>query len=182
MHETTSSALGAFDIAAILVVASALFGWANHHFIKLPHTIGLTVMGAVAAILLMVADAFIPGITLDNWVADTLEQMNFTDTLLQGMLSFLLFAGALHVDLDRLKSNWLPVLLLSTVGVIISTLIVGAAMWAWVATRPRHCTDLVLCVRSVDFTNRPGFGSGRAQGRKRPCIAAIGGRRGKPVQ
>lgn len=129
MHETTSSALGAFDIAAILVVASALFGWANHHFIKLPHTIGLTVMGAVAAILLMVADAFIPGITLDNWVADTLQQMNFTDTLLQGMLSFLLFAGALHVDLERLKNDWLPVLLLSTVGVIISTLIVGAAMW-----------------------------------------------------
>lgn len=129
MHETTSSAMGAFEIAAILVVASALFGWANHHFIKLPHTIGLTVIGAVTAILLMVVDAFIPGVTLDNWVADTLQQLNFTETLLQGMLSFLLFAGALHVDLERLKSNWLPVLLLSTVGVITSTVLVGAAMW-----------------------------------------------------
>jgi len=129
MHETASSTLGAFDIAAILVVASAVFGYVNHHFIKLPHTIGLTVMGALAAILLMVADAFIPGVVLDDWVMRVLQQMNFTETLLQGMLSFLLFAGAMHVDLDRLKIDWLPVLLLSTVGVIISTLVVGAAMW-----------------------------------------------------
>ncbi|MCA0909386.1 cation:proton antiporter [Qipengyuania gaetbuli] len=129
MHETASAALNPFEIAALLVVASALLGWFNHHFVRLPHVIGLTVMGALAAIALMVANAFIPGITLDDWVADTLRQLNFTDTLLQGMLSFLLFAGALHVDLDRLKVAWLPVLLLSTVGVIISTVLVGLAMW-----------------------------------------------------
>lgn len=129
MHETASAALNPFEIAALLVVASALLGWFNHHFVRLPHVIGLTVMGALAAITLMVANAFIPGITLDDWVADTLRQLNFTDTLLQGMLSFLLFAGALHVDLARLKVAWLPVLLLSTVGVIISTVLVGLAMW-----------------------------------------------------
>ena len=129
MHDTASTALSAFDIAAILVVASALLGWFNHHFLRLPHVIGLTVMGALGAIGLTVADAFIPGVTLDDWVADTLQQMNFTETLLQGMLSFLLFAGALHVDLDRLKVAWLPVLLLSTVGVMISTVLVGLAMW-----------------------------------------------------
>ena len=128
MHETSTS-LSPFDIAAILVVASAFLGWLNHHFIKLPHVIGLTVMGALGAIGLMVADAFIPGIILDDWVAGLLEQMDFTDTLLQGMLSFLLFAGALHVDLDRLRVAWLPVLLLSTVGVVISTLLIGAASW-----------------------------------------------------
>lgn len=128
MHDT-SSALSAFDIAAILVVASALLGWFNHHFIKLPHVIGLTVMGALTAIGLMIANAFIPAITLGDWVADILRQLNFTETLLQGMLSFLLFAGASHVDLDRLKVAWLPVLLLSTVGVIVSTVLVGLAMW-----------------------------------------------------
>ncbi|WP_324828068.1 cation:proton antiporter [Qipengyuania zhejiangensis] len=129
MHETASGALSAFDIAALLVVASALLGWFNHHFVKLPHVIGLTVMGALASIGLMVANALIPGITLDDWVARTLVDLNFTDTLLQGMLSFLLFAGALHVDLARLKVAWLPVLLLSTVGVVISTVLVGLAMW-----------------------------------------------------
>jgi len=116
-------------MAAMLVVASALLGWFNHHFIKLPHVIGLTVMGALTAIGLMIANAFIPAITLGDWVADILRQLNFTETLLQGMLSFLLFAGALHVDLDRLKVAWLPVLLLSTVGVIVSTVLVGLAMW-----------------------------------------------------
>lgn len=127
MHETAHSSFSAFDIAAMLVVLSALLGWFNHHFVKLPHVIGLTVMGALAAGGLMLANAFIPGVTLDDWVANLLERMNFTETLLQGMLSFLLFAGALHVDLERLKSAWLPVLLLSTVGVIISTVLVGLA-------------------------------------------------------
>ncbi len=129
MHDTASSALSAFDIAALLVVASALLGWFNHHFIKLPHVIGLTVMGALTAVGLMLAHALFPTITLDDWVANLLQQLDFTETLLQGMLSFLLFAGALHVDLDRLKAAWLPVLLLSTVGVIVSTVLVGLAMW-----------------------------------------------------
>ena len=128
MHET-SGGLSPFDLAAMLVVASALLGWFNHHYLKLPHVIGLTVMGAVAAIGLLVADALIPGITLDDTVARLLGEMNFTDTLLDGMLSFLLFAGALHVNLDRLKADWVPVLLLSTVGVIVSTLIVGFVTW-----------------------------------------------------
>ncbi len=128
MHET-SGGLTPFDLAAMLVVASALLGTINHHWIKLPHVIGLTVMGAVAALGLLVANAFIPGVTLDDTVARLLAEMNFTDTLLDGMLSFLLFAGALHVNLDRLRADWVPVLLLSTVGVITSTILVGLAMW-----------------------------------------------------
>ena len=129
MHTAAATALSPFDIAAILVVASALLGWFNHHFLKLPHVIGLTIMGALASVVLTVLNALVPSITLDETVSGLLEQMNFTQTLLQGMLSFLLFAGALHVDLERLKADWLPVLLLSTVGVIISTLVVGAAAW-----------------------------------------------------
>ena len=127
--EHESAGLSPFDLAAMLVVASALLGWFNHHFIKLPHVVGLTVMGAIAAIGLLIANAVLPGVTLDDTVARLLAEMNFTDTLLQGMLSFLLFAGALHVDLDRLKADWVPVLLLSTVGVILSTVIVGLMTW-----------------------------------------------------
>ncbi len=127
MHET--GGLSPFDLAAMLVVASALLGWFNHHFIRLPHVVGLTAMGGIAAVGLLLANAFLPGVTLDDTVARLLAQMNFTDTLLQGMLSFLLFAGALHVDLDRLKADWVPVLLLSTVGVIASTIIVGLLAW-----------------------------------------------------
>lgn len=129
MHDTAGNALSAFDIASILVVAAALLGWFNHHFLKLPHVIGLTVMGAIGAIGLMLANAFIPGITLDDTVARLLERMDFTDTLLEGMLCFLLFAGALHVNLEKLKQSWFPVLLLSTVGVILSTVLIGFATW-----------------------------------------------------
>ena len=129
MHTAAATALSPFDIAAILVVAAAVFGYINHHYIRLPHVIGLTIMGALASVVLTVLNALVPSITLDETVSGLLEQMNFTQTLLQGMLSFLLFAGALHVDLERLKADWLPVLLLSTVGVIISTLVVGAAAW-----------------------------------------------------
>jgi len=126
-HE--SAGLSPFDLAAMLVVASAFLGWLNHHFIKLPHVVGLTAMGGLASVGLLAANAFLPGITLDNTVAQLLAQMDFTETLLQGMLSFLLFAGALHVDLDRLKADWVPVLLLSTVGVILSTIVVGLLAW-----------------------------------------------------
>ena len=66
MHETASHTLSDFDMASLLVVAAALLGWANHHFIRLPHVIGLTVMGALAALGLMVADFFIPGIVLED--------------------------------------------------------------------------------------------------------------------
>jgi CPA1 family monovalent cation:H+ antiporter len=128
MHQT-SAGLADFDIAAMLVVAAAVLGWVNHHFLRLPHVIGLTVMGAIAAIALLLANAFIPGVTLDNWVADVLSRIGFSETLLQGMLSFLLFAGALHVDLQDLKKDWFAVLMLSTVGVIISTVLIGLMAW-----------------------------------------------------
>ncbi|MBD3729113.1 MAG: cation:proton antiporter, partial [Sphingomonadales bacterium] len=130
MHETASATLSDFDLAAMLVVAAALLGWANYHFIRLPHVIGLTVMGALAAGGLMVANAIFPGLLLDDHVKNFLTRLNFTQTLLEGMLCFLLFAGALHVDLDRLKASWLPVALLSTLGVVVSTAITGAGMWA----------------------------------------------------
>lgn len=121
--------LSTFDVAALLVVTAALLGYLNHHLLRLPHVIGLTVMGALVAIGLLLANAFIPGVQLDDWVANLLSQLNFSETLLQGMLSFLLFAGALHVNLDRLRKDWLPVLLLSTVGVLISTVLIGGALY-----------------------------------------------------
>lgn len=121
--------LTTFDIAAMLVVAAALLGWVNYHVLRLPTSVGLTIMGALASIVLLVVDEFVPGITLDDWVTGLLNRMDFTQTLLQGMLSFLLFAGALHVNLEQLRKDWLPVLGLSTVGVLISTVLIGAATW-----------------------------------------------------
>jgi CPA1 family monovalent cation:H+ antiporter len=123
------SSLATFDIAAIFVVAAAVLGWINYHFLKLPTAIGLTVMGALTAIGLLLANALIPNLTIDDWVTALLARMNFTQTLLQGMLSFLLFAGALHVDFEQLRKDWWAVLVLSTLGVVISTLLIGVATW-----------------------------------------------------
>src|SRR5690348_5280354 len=94
--------LATFDIAAILVVAAAVLGWLNYQVFRLPTAIGLTVMGALASVVLLLVNAFVPELTIDDWVAQFLQRMDFSQTLLQGMLSFLLFAGALHVDLDQL--------------------------------------------------------------------------------
>lgn len=119
-----------FDTAAALVVLAAVLGYLNHRFAGLPHTIGLTIMGAVASLAVVGADAVFPGAGLGDSVRAFLAGVDFPRALMEGMLSFLLFAGALHVDLGNLlKGKW-AVSVMATVGVVISTLIVGAGFKA----------------------------------------------------
>ncbi|WP_022672454.1 cation:proton antiporter [Novosphingopyxis baekryungensis] len=127
MHETTT--LSAFDAASIIIVVAAFLSYINHRFVKLPHVIGLTVMGSIVSVLLIVLDWAVPGLTISDQVESFINEIDFSQTLMEGMLSFLLFAGALHVDLDELKKGWLAVLLLSTLGVLLSTVIVGGAFF-----------------------------------------------------
>lgn len=114
-----------FDAAAILIVLAAALGYLNHRVFKLPSSVGLTVMGAVASLLVIAFDAMIPGSTLAPSVEGFLTGIDFHATLMEGMLSFLLFAGALHVDWAEMRKGRWPILVLSTVGVLLSTLIVG---------------------------------------------------------
>ncbi len=122
-----------FDAAAIVIVAAAVLSYLNYRFLKMPHVIGLTVMGALTAIVLILLNQLVPGLTLADTVARFLNEIDFSQTLMEGMLSFLLFAGALHVDLDELKKGWLAVLLLSTLGVLLSTIVVGFGFFALTA-------------------------------------------------
>lgn len=119
-----------FDMAALVLVLSAVFGWVNRRFIHLPHQIGLLVLGLAASLALVVIDDVLPGSAILSAFTAAVAQINFYDTMMNGMLAFLLFAGALHVDLAKLRSEAVPVALLATVGVIISTAIVGVATWA----------------------------------------------------
>ena len=114
-----------FETAAILIVLATLLGYVNYRFVGLQHTIGLTVMGAIASLAVVAADAALP-LPLEAAEESLLESIDFSDTFLTGMLSFLLFAGALHVDLGNLLQRKWAVSLLATVGVVISTLVVGA--------------------------------------------------------
>ena len=118
-----------FDAAALLIVLAAGLGYANHKFVGLPHAIGLVIMGAVASLGVVLVDQIFPAWGLGDAVRDYLADIDFHDALMNGMLSFLLFAGALHVDLAALMSRRWTILVLATIGVLISTLIVAGAFW-----------------------------------------------------
>ena len=96
-----------FNLVAVVVTLAAVCGWVNHRWIRLPHTIGLVVLALVVSLLALGLDALVPALGLEAAVRETLVQIDFDDTLMTGMLGFLLFAGALHVDLDQLhRRRW----------------------------------------------------------------------------
>ena len=113
------------DVAAILVVLAAAFGYLNHRLFGLPHAIGLTIMGAVASIAVVAVDTVVPALGLGRVVRAFITSIDFRTALMDGMLAFLLFAGALHVDLPLLLRRKWAILSLATVGVLISTVIIG---------------------------------------------------------
>ncbi len=121
----STSDLSPFEAAAALIVLAAILGYLNYKFIKLPQTIGLTVIGAVASLALLGADRLFPQIAMGTALHDFVKDLDFHSTLMNGMLSFLLFAGALHVDLSSLSKRKWTVLAMATIGIALSTAIVG---------------------------------------------------------
>ena len=123
----TAHAPSVFDVAAILITLAAALSWLNHKLFKLPSTVGLALMGAVASLIVIGIDWATPSFPIGDSIRAFLAGIDFEATLMEGMLSFLLFAGAMHVDLADLKRHWMPVGILSTVGVLVSTVIIGYA-------------------------------------------------------
>ena len=119
-----------FDIAVACLVITALAAWINVRFIRLPTTIGVMVIAMLLSLLLLGANSFGFG-ALYDYEKRFLQAIDFTDVLMQGMLSMLLFAGALHVDMSLLRSYRWQVGILAVFGTLLSTLIVGLALyWA----------------------------------------------------
>ena len=114
-----------FDAAAILIVLAAVLGYLNFRFLRLPSSIGLTVMGAVASLLVVMLDRLLPASSVSRDIVRFIAGIDFHTTLMNGMLSFLLFAGALHVNWQHLRRGGWAILALSTAGVLLSTVIVG---------------------------------------------------------
>lgn len=121
--------LSIFDIVAGLLTLTALFAWANHRFLRLPNNVGLLVMGLAASIVLVTLEVSIPEVAIFGDIEGFIKKINFSETLLDGMLAFLLFAGALQVDLSLLRDRAWAVGAMATVGVIISTVLVGILFW-----------------------------------------------------
>lgn len=120
--------MGLFDIIAVLVVLAALFSYINHRYFGLPRTIGLMALSLVVSLSLLVLGSS-GVVTFDEQVAGMLARLDFYDTLMHGMLGFLLFAGALHVNFQDLRDMGWTISLLATFGVVVSTVLVGFFTW-----------------------------------------------------
>jgi monovalent cation:H+ antiporter, CPA1 family len=112
-----------FHIFSILIVLSAGFAYINFRIFKLPNAIGLMLASLIFSLIILALGRFTPSFT--HWVEINLESIDFSDLLLEGMLSFMLFAGAIHIKLNDLKAERLSIILFSTLSVIISTVIIG---------------------------------------------------------
>lgn len=116
-----------YSFSALIVLAS-IFAYLNHRFLKLPSTIGIMVIAIVVSIFLVsFGEAVLP--RTFGHLNDLMNSIDFTEVLMGAMLNFLLFAGGIHINIDDLKEQFRPVLIFSTVGVVISTFIVGFGMF-----------------------------------------------------
>ena len=123
------------QLTSILIVLAGLFGAVNYLFLKLPSAIGILVVSLFASLVIIGLDAILPAFTVDDEVRSIVGGIAFSDALLEGMLGLLLFAGALHVKLSDLREQWRLVALMATIGVALSTVVVGS-VFSWLTGMP----------------------------------------------
>jgi len=116
-----------YDIFTILIVLSALFGYVNYKFLKLPATIGIMVISLLTSFGI-VGVSYLDAGFLQTTI-EAITKLDFPYILLRIMLSFMLFAGAIHIDIKVLDKEKIPVIVFSTFGVLISTIIIGTLMF-----------------------------------------------------
>ena len=114
-------------ITSILVTCCAIFSYVNYRYIKLPTTIGIMVMALLSSAIIIMLPSM--GVDILPVARDLMKNINFSETLLHGMLSFLLFAGALHVKWDTLKKQKYIVGFMALCGTVFSTFLVGLLVY-----------------------------------------------------
>ena len=115
------------NIITLVVTLTALFSYANHRYLGLPVTIGVMLVALLLSLVLILLDAL--GLGLARQAESLLRSIDFNKALLQGMISFLLFAGALHINLNDLMERKAIIGLLSTAGTLMSLFLVGTLTW-----------------------------------------------------
>ena len=109
---------------SVLIVLASVFAYINHRILKLPSAIGIMVIAIVVSVTLVASgDNFLPKTT--SHLTELINNFDFTEVLMGAMLNFLLFAGGIHINIKDLREQFGPVLIFSTVGVVISTIAVG---------------------------------------------------------
>lgn len=112
---------------SVLIVLASFFAYLNLRYLKLPSTIGIMIIAMISSMLLVVVGRIYPGIF--EKFSSFLQDLDFTEILMGAMLNFLLFAGAIHINLTDLKEQKGPVIVFSTVSVVISTFLVGGLLY-----------------------------------------------------
>ncbi len=121
--------MNAAGLFAILLTLAAVFGFVNHLTLRLPNTIAVLLIALTVSLVLLAIDPLVPGYSLRGFSQRVLGTVDLPATLLNGVLSLLLFAGSLHVDLGGLWKTRLNVLTLATLGTLLAVTMLGTAMW-----------------------------------------------------
>lgn len=106
-----------------------MFGYINHQYLRAPHTIGLVLIALAASLALVLIESLVPEANIDALIVGVLGEIDFHDTLMHGRLSFLLFAGVLHVDVSALRRRSRTIGLMATTGTLVSAAVIGSCAW-----------------------------------------------------
>lgn len=117
------------DQIALLLAVTAGFAYFNHHFLRLPRNVGLLALALASSVALRIIDGLLPALGLAGLLRRALTHIDFAPLLLNVLLAFLLFAGAIEVELKPLIERKWTILALATVGVLLSTMFVGFGTW-----------------------------------------------------
>jgi CPA1 family monovalent cation:H+ antiporter len=121
--------LSMFELTSVLLLLCALFGFLNRAFLHLPNSVGLLLLGLIASILLVSIELLFPDVQLYSDIEAALRQIDFGKVVFDGVLAFLLFAGALHVDFNVLRKRALAISYLAIVATIVSTAVTGSLFY-----------------------------------------------------
>jgi CPA1 family monovalent cation:H+ antiporter len=118
-----------FALVAVLMSLVALAGWANVKTLRLPHGVAMMLAGLLGALSVFAVQTVFPNLELLKEISGVVSGIDFAQTVTGYMLAFLLFAGAMQVDLGEMRRRWFPIGALATLGVAGSIIIVGFGLW-----------------------------------------------------
>ncbi|MBK4737726.1 cation:proton antiporter [Noviherbaspirillum pedocola] len=119
--------MNTFQLVSLVIFLVAVFGYVNYRFIRLPDAIGITAVATVASLISLGAQQLYPGLT--DGLGDAMARIRFPELLLHGLLGVLLFAGSMHIRMGAILAEKWQVIPLATIGVVLSTMLVGAGFW-----------------------------------------------------
>ena len=118
-----------FELVAALMTVVALAGWLNVQTLHLPHGVAMLIAGLAGAGVLFALQWFFPQFEVGRQISDYINHIDFVTTVTGYMLAFLLFAGAMQVDLGEMRRRWASIAALATLGVAGSIIVVGFGLW-----------------------------------------------------